>query len=148
MVRTFLIALLLLLPALPEPPVFAQNADDDTIAIILPGGKEIRAEVADTLEKRRQGLMFRTSLPEEHGMLFVFDLPGEHPFWMKNTLIALDMIWINDQKQIVHIESHIPPCKLDPCPQYGPGKRNIYVLEVNAGMAERWGLKVGSILGF
>jgi hypothetical protein len=77
-------------------------------------------EIADTPASRQQGLMFRENLPQDQGMLFVFDTPSDYRFWMKNTKLTLDMIWINQNYQIVHIESNVPPCTADPCPSYGP----------------------------
>ena len=90
-------------------------------------------EIASTPEERTQGLMFRTEL--EGGMLFVFDHPGRHPFWMKNTLIPLDIIWMDEDKEIVFISRNVQPCKVDPCEVIDPGADASYVLEVNAGMA-------------
>ncbi|HSG06098.1 MAG TPA: DUF192 domain-containing protein [Nitrospiria bacterium] len=140
-----------LLAVMPLPTVSqsAPETEDNTVPIVLPGGEKIRAEVALTQQQRQLGLMFRPSMPENHGMLFIFDLPGAHPFWMKSTLIPLDIIWMDKNKQIVHIARRVPPCKMDPCPQYGSKKKgSVYVLEVNAGKADQWGLKEGQTLQF
>jgi uncharacterized membrane protein (UPF0127 family) len=92
--------------------------------------------------------MFRSSLGADQGMLFVFAQSAPHRFWMKNTLIALDMIWLDYARRVVHIAHNVPPCKIDPCPSYGPQHPAIYVLELNAGQAQRIGLAVGSQLVF
>jgi len=100
-------------------------------------------EVADTPEERQQGLMFRESLAPGSGMLFDFGKEGEYAFWMKNTLIPLDMIWMNGTGQVVFIARDVQPCKSDPCPSIFPASRARYVLEVSAGTAERLGLRIG-----
>ena len=104
-------------------------------------------EVVDTLETRTQGLMFRESLSENSGMWFVFPGNGTYPFWMKNTLISLDIIWVNENLEVVYIANAIP-CEADPCPNYNPRVLAKFVLEINAGSAERAGLKVGDVLVF
>ena len=81
-------------------------------------------------------------------MLFMFARTGDFPFWMKNTLIPLDIIWINEQKRIVGISRDTPPCKADPCPSYPPGGMSRYVLEVAGGVAARHGLANGQTLRF
>lgn len=100
-------------------------------------------EIAQTPEERQKGLMYRQSLNENAGMLFIFDKEGIYPFWMKNTLIPLDIIWINKDYKIVYIEKNIAPCKTDPCPSYSPQKEALYVLEINSGLAEKYSFKVG-----
>ncbi len=99
-------------------------------------------EIAQTEEQRMKGLMFRENFPEDAGMLFIFDEPGMHGFWMKNTLIPLDMIWLDDDMRVVYIEENALPCKEEPCPVYFSGSSARYVLELNAGIARKIGLKV------
>ncbi len=100
-------------------------------------------EVVDTPETRAQGLMFREYLPADEGMLFIFEEELIYSFWMKNTLIPLDMIWINSDFEVVHIYENAEPCEEDPCPSIDPGVPALYVLEVNAGKAREIGLSVG-----
>ena len=102
-----------------------------------------KIEVVDTFETRQKGLMFRESLPTNEGMLFIFDYIGNYPFWMKNTLIPLDMIWMDWEGNIVYIEHEAQPCEEDPCPNYDPKKDAIYVLEVGGGVTELYDIKVG-----
>ncbi len=78
--------------------------------ILMPNGSIIMAEVADTPDKRARGLMYRTSLAPEHGMLFQFPELGYWTFWMKNTKIPLDIIWLDNTGKIIHIESEVPIC--------------------------------------
>jgi uncharacterized membrane protein (UPF0127 family) len=125
-----------------------QESTPSTVPLTLPDGKTLQVEVARTEENRALGLMFRTALAEDHGMLFVFEQSGLHRFWMKNTLIPLDMVWMDDRKRIIHIEFQVPPCKLDPCPVYGPSADSLYVLEVISGVASREKLQVGQTLAF
>jgi uncharacterized protein len=105
-------------------------------------------ELVTTPAQRSQGLMFRRKLDHNKGMLFVFEEEDIHSFWMKNMFIALDMVWINKEKQVVYISKNVQPCKSDPCPQIHPEQKAIYVLEVNAGVCERIGLRVGDALSF
>ncbi len=74
-------------------------------------------------------------------MLFVFPRPERYSFWMKNTLIPLDIIWLNSDRSVVHLETNVPACVHDPCPNYAPVQPALYVLEVNAGSAQQFGIK-------
>ena len=107
----------------------------------------ILAEVADEPDEWAKGLMYRTSLDENKGMLFVFEEENFYVFWMKNTLIPLDMIWIGDDKTIVDITT-AEPCEKEPCQEYTPEEIAQYVLEVNKGFAEKNGIKVGDKVNF
>ena len=100
-------------------------------------------ELAVTPEEQSRGLMFRESLDHNKGMLFVFDKEGEHPFWMKNTLIPLDIIWINENKEVIFISESTQPCRKDPCHAIGPADKAKYVLEINGGISKEIGLVVG-----
>jgi len=106
-------------------------------------GRCFLVEVAETVTERMRGLQYREHLEPERGMLFVFENPGRHRFWMKNTLIPLDMIWLDPQGVVVHIEARVPPCRTDPCPIYFSPKKALYVLELNAGQAEKFSLGIG-----
>ena len=103
--------------------------------------RTITAEVADTFAKRSKGLMFRESLGENEGMLFVFDNEDYHSFWMLNTRIPLDIIWISKDKEIVHIERDVKPCD-ETCPNYVPTEKALYVLEVNANYTLRNNIEI------
>jgi uncharacterized membrane protein (UPF0127 family) len=81
---------------------------ESVVVITTPQGVKVQAELADTTQKRAMGLMFRESLPANHGMLFTFLEEQEWSFWMKNTRMPLDIIWINKGKKIVHIERNVP----------------------------------------
>ncbi|PJC82720.1 hypothetical protein CO006_02210 [Candidatus Roizmanbacteria bacterium CG_4_8_14_3_um_filter_35_14] len=101
-------------------------------------------ELAKTAEEMKNGLMFRENMDSDRGMLFIFEKEGEYPFWMKNTLIPLDIIWINKDKEVVFISENAQPCEEGkPCLSVNPDKDAEYVLEVNGGTAEKIGLKVG-----
>jgi hypothetical protein len=128
----------------------SSQAEDGLIPIQLPGGVIIRAEVANTMKKRAEGLMFREHLPKDRGMLFTFDQAQPWVFWMKNTKIPLDIIWMNDKKQIIHIARNVPICTRtdDSCPQYQPNDPAMYVLELGGGEADRLKLEKGSRLQF
>ncbi|OGM90161.1 hypothetical protein A3J77_00705 [Candidatus Wolfebacteria bacterium RBG_13_41_7] len=100
------------------------------------------AEIASS-SALMKGLMFRKNLDENGGMLFIFSNEGKHAFWMKNTLIPLDIIWINTSKEIVHIAENVQPCEAFYCPSVSPEKSAKYVLEINGGKAKKAGLKIG-----
>lgn len=121
----------------------AQLAEPDS-ALVCFQSACINAELAETGEERSQGLMFREHL--EEGMLFVFETESIHSFWMKNTLIPLDMIWIGKNKQVVHLE-HAVLCTTENCGLYTPSAPALYVLETNAGFVETNGVSVGDTVG-
>lgn len=106
------------------------------------GDKCFMVEVADTPEGRAEGLMFRESLEPDKGMLFVFDQESEYGFWMKNTIIPLDIIWINSDGEVVFISKETQPCD-ESCPSIRPDRRAKYVLELNAGVSDEIGLGIG-----
>jgi len=115
-------------------------------SVTLPNGSRVVLEVVADPDTRAQGLMFRSSISPDHGMLFIFPDVDVHSFWMKNTLIPLDIVWIDEAKSVVHVERNVPPCKSDPCPSYPPKGAAKFVLELAAGEATARGLDVGDRL--
>ena len=103
-------------------------------------------EVPDDLEESMRGLMFRKHLPGNAGMLFAYYDEKPRTFWMKNTLIPLDMIFVNGSSKIIEIKENVPPCAQDECPTYPSKEPAQYVLEVNAGFVQEKGIKVGDRL--
>ncbi|MEO8189338.1 MAG: DUF192 domain-containing protein [Acidobacteriota bacterium] len=114
----------------------------------FPSGSVYRLELAKTPEDQAQGLMYRESLPEKRGMLFLFPDAGVHKFWMKNTMIPLDMIWLDANGKVLFVNAGTPPCKADPCDNYGPDAPASSVLEIAGGLAAREKVTVGSMLRF
>jgi len=108
------------------------------------GGTRIQVEIANEPGEWSKGLMYRESMPQDSGMLFVFPDEAPRSFWMKNTLIPLDMIFIDSSGIITSISRNVLPCKTLVCESYyGTGK---YVLEVNGGFSDASGLKEGDKL--
>jgi uncharacterized membrane protein (UPF0127 family) len=104
--------------------------------------RPIELEVAKTAEQQDMGLMYRTSLPDDRGMLFEFQSARKVNFWMKNCKISLDMIFLRDGV-VEAIELSAPPCTADPCPSYGPDTAVDQVIELRGGRAAELGVKVG-----
>jgi len=105
---------------------------------------DLRLEIADTQERRNQGLSNRVSLDENAGMLFVFDQLGQPGFWMKDMHFPLDFIWMNEEYEIVDIDGYVRP---ESYPElFRPVSAVKYVLEVNAGYVERKKIKIGDTL--
>ncbi|MBT5855832.1 DUF192 domain-containing protein [bacterium] len=101
-------------------------------------------EWARDTKHRSVGLMYRDQLPKGSGMLFEFDYPHPYVFWMKNTFITLDIIWLDPDFRIVHMSQMTPPCDRDPCPYYSSPRKALYVLEINGGIARQLNMKVGT----
>lgn len=117
-------------------------------AVILPDGNMIKVEIAKTQAQAERGLMFRESLPEDSGMLFIFPKDKIQSFWMKNTLIDLDIIFIDSQGAIVNIAENMPHSYIgapeeEVAQAFGWGQ---YVLEINGGLAQKHNLKPGDRL--
>ena len=104
--------------------------------------RPIKLEVAKTVEQQDIGLMYRTSLPDDRGMLFEFKSAQKVNFWMKNCQISLDMIFLRDGV-VEAIELSAPPCTADPCPTYGSDTAVDQVIELRGGRAAELGVKVG-----
>ena len=94
-------------------------------------------EIRDNDKERAEGLMNRETLDIDKGMLFIFEEENTYSFWMKNTLIPLDIIWINENLEIVWIAKNVSPCLEDPCPSYKPQEKAKYVLEINGGLSKK-----------
>jgi uncharacterized membrane protein (UPF0127 family) len=118
------------------------------IPLTLPSGKILQTEVMVSDEDRAMGLMFRPSLPRDRGMLFVFEEPDFHGIWMKNCRFPIDILWLDEDKTIVHVAESVPPCKSEPCPVYEPMRKASYVVELNAGEARREKAVVGAAVRF
>lgn len=132
----------------PEPGFTASNSEEPLAAISTPSGTTIYAEIAATPDRRAQGLMFRKSLDSDRGMLFIFPEKGYYAFWMKNTLIPLDIMWLDESGMILHVEHNVPICTKtdDSCPRYYSTRQSLYVLEIQAGKAKQYGLEPGKPL--
>lgn len=131
--------------ASPKPPKAAEAPHP---SVSLPSGAVYTVEVARTPEEQAQGLMFRESLPERSGMIFLFSDREVHRFWMKNTMIPLDMVWMDEGGKVLFISAQTPPCRADPCPSYGPDSPAAMVLEIAGGKAAQEKIVVGSVLHF
>jgi uncharacterized membrane protein (UPF0127 family) len=110
-------------------------------------GARFTVEIADDDRERERGLMFRTSLAPDAGMLFLFDEEEPRAFWMKNCKIALDILYFDSSLKLVGQALEVPPCSLgDRCPSYPSGAAARYVLEINPGTARRLGVQLGDVL--
>ncbi len=110
------------------------------------GGAELHLEVALSPEERAIGLMYRESLGEKNGMLFVFEEKGNHAIWMKNVRFPLDLLWLDDEMRVVYVYPDASPCRSDPCPIYIPPEDARYVLELPANFTLRHGIGIGDRL--
>ena len=119
---------------------FHNNNKKDEVKQVCINEMCFEVEVADDDKERQIGLMNRDFLEEDKGMLFVFPESDIHSFWMKDTLISLDMIWINENGEIVFIKENATPLSEE---IISPNMEALYVLEVNDGIVEKYGIGVG-----
>ena len=144
--------LLFLFLALPEKELKISEVCFEALALSESKGC-FQVEVARTPEEHQQGLMFRNNLDQNRGMLFVFREESNYSFWMKNTFIPLDMIWINQNNEVVFIKENALPCpslsedsqeqaQIN-CPPIEPNQNAKYVLEVNGGTVKSINIKLG-----
>lgn len=137
-----LLAALLACPACAAPPAAAGGP------VVTLEGHAFAVEIAATPAEQEHGLMDRTSMPPDHGMLFVFPESRPRTFWMKNTLIPLDMLFFDADRRLVAIQADAQPCKADPCQLYPSDTPARYVLELNAGTAAKLGVRKGDTITF
>ena len=149
MVRRAILCLALLLAGCGPRAVTLEEYN--TRVVTLPDGYKVRCEVMATPQDMARGMMFRDSLAEDRGMLFLHNQPGPYRYWMYNVRIPLDMIWMDANRRIVELAADAQPCtEEDPnrCRAYGGAAMAIIVLELPAGSIEKHGLKVGQQLRF
>lgn len=123
--------------------VYTKNAY--LITFITSDGEKVSFEIelAITAEQRATGLMFRENLADNHAMLFVFQDQNFRNFWMKNTKIPLDMIFLDNDLKVVHIIHQALPCESEPCQVYYSQLPAQYVLEIKADLAKQKRLQIG-----
>ncbi len=131
-------------PVQPPPAI----AKIDLPKAELPDGFVVELELAVTPQEVADGLMYRPSLPENRGMLFIFGADRYPSFWMKNTLIPLDLIFLDSAGSVVDVIANVPPCAGDPCPTYSPKYPARAVLELAAGTAAGHGIEAGAVISF
>ena len=126
------------------------DASIPTREVTLPDSAVIHAEVKISAADMEKGMMYRTSLPNDQGMLFVHGAPGAYPYWMANCKFALDIIWMDSNHRVVEISAKTPPCPAggSDCPNYGGHTTAQYVLELGGGEASRHQIQQGSVLKF
>jgi uncharacterized membrane protein (UPF0127 family) len=122
-----------------EGELTLKKATNDSIVAILD------IEFANTEYETQTGLMYRKSMQNDRGMLFIFENEIRRSFYMKNTEFALDIIFINSDNEIVSIQKNAKPFDKSSLPSDAPAK---YVLEINAGLSDQWGLEVGDLIEF
>ena len=125
------------------------------VVYIFPEGQKVcfkdtcfRVEIVESERDRSIGLMYREKIDASKGMLFIFPEEGKHPFWMRNTLIPLDIIWLDKDYKAVYIQENAQPCKESVCGTLKPDQDAMYVLEINAGKVKEMGLKVDDEMFF
>ena len=129
-------------------PKAATLDDFPTRPITLPGGQVLHVEMEISNFELLRGLMYRTSLAPDRGMLFVYPKPDHYQSWMYQTLIPLDIIWMDSNRRIVALDENAQPCKTQAskCPKYGGKQISAFALEIGAGMARKFGLQLGQII--
>jgi uncharacterized membrane protein (UPF0127 family) len=118
------------------------------VPLKLPSGTVLQTEVMIKDPERQLGLMFRPSLARVRAMLFIFETMDFHGIWMKNCKFPIDIVWLDEQRRVVHVAESVPPCKADPCPVYEPMQRAAYVVEMNAKQARQEQVALGATLDF
>jgi len=134
------------MPVAPAKPVFRKDGELRFLSsksnMVL---SEIEIELADNDAEREQGLMYRDSMAENAGMLFLMGTEEIQSFWMKNTIISLDILYVNNDRRIVSIHKNCEPFSLEPISSEQPAS---FVVEVIAGYTDKHGIKVGDLISF
>ena len=142
-----LCVLFLMMCAQPSTPPTTPPDTATGPRVVLPDGAVFHVELATDDQTRAQGLMFRDRVRENTGMLFLFPTSQPLAFWMKNTIIPLDIVFMDESGRVVNVQFDVPPCRADPCPAYPANAvMGRYVLEVGAGVARQHRIGPGSVL--
>lgn len=126
------------------PPLLSSKSGISKVCFYQDYERCFSVELARTSTERKNGLMFRESLDENSGMLFIFDRDGVYSMWMKNMSIPLDLIWLDKDGNVVFIKENAQPCGDQECQTITPSVRAYYVLEINAGLVATYRLEVGN----
>jgi uncharacterized membrane protein (UPF0127 family) len=125
---------------------FFPNYKKTTISI---NGINVTLAIASSDEQRIRGLSGIEKMNENEGMLFLFDKPSKQGFWMNKMNFPIDIIWLNSNNKVVHIEKQLEPCKLFlACPVYNPEVDSLYVIELRSGFADNHSIKNDMIINF
>jgi uncharacterized membrane protein (UPF0127 family) len=135
-------------PAASAAPAVAKPAPPESAKVILPDGFEITIELAITPDELAQGLMYRPKLADTRGMLLVFNEERLPNIWMMNTLVALDLVYLDHTGTVVDVVADAQPCQAEPCPRFTPKHPARAVLEITSGSAARHGVVDGVKLIF
>jgi uncharacterized protein len=124
--------------------------DFHTRDLTLPGGQVLKVETMISEVDSMRGMMFRTSIAPDHGMLFMHKKPGNYPHWMYQTVIPLDSVWMDEKHNIVEIVENMPPCTTvaSKCPHFGGTQTSQFSLQMGAGMVKKYHLKLGDSLSW
>ena len=116
---------------------------------IIIGNFKVFVDIALTDKQQQDGLSVKNFMKETEGMLFFLGEPTKASFWMKNMHFPIDIIWLDENLSIVHIENALPPC-ISPfyCPSYTPLKESLYVLETISGFSNKHNIKIGDKIDF
>lgn len=106
------------------------------------------ADVAMTSQQRSKGLAVKDTLAENESMLFVFPKASDYQFWMKDMKFPIDIIWLDTDRYVIHVEHSLEPCTDDACPLYKPDGSAQYVLETVSGFAQKYSLTENTIVEF
>jgi uncharacterized membrane protein (UPF0127 family) len=140
-----------------HPPATTDNGSNTDIPAAVYSYKQINVtvngihlvtDIASTGDQRSKGLAVKDDLKESEAMLFVFSKENEYGFWMKGMKFPIDIIWLDSDREVVHIEHSLEPCSPDSCPTYKPNSEALYVLETVAGFAEKHDVVKGTLVEF
>ena len=126
---------------------FVRTMYQQVVILTLPKGQQVTLEVANSPEERMLGLFFMKTLPEDQGMVFIFEDGEPLKLWTRGYRFPIDLLWLDREFQVVSYEQEISPCEKDPCPTYGPtdGKAS-YAIAIAAGQIRQQGLAKGDRL--
>jgi uncharacterized membrane protein (UPF0127 family) len=129
-------------------PVNSTATDGYKKINVTVNGVPLVADVAITSEQRSKGLAVKDTLAENESMLFVFSKANNYPFWMKNMKFPIDIMWLDTDRYVIHIEHSLEPCESDACPLYTPDDKAQYVLETVAGFAKKYNVTENTVVEF